>query len=75
MIVCYSKLLNQLQESSGSLKKALKNKKKVKEELHDLVRTLYLTLKIEELSLKNARAMLELINDRLRPTEENEMEL
>ena len=75
MIVCYSKLLNQLRESSGSLKKALKNEKKVKEELHDLVRTLYLTLKIEELSLKNARAMLELINDRLRPAEENEMEL
>ena len=70
----YSKLLNQLRETSVDLKQALRNEKRVREELHDLVKTLYLTLKIEELSLKNARSMLELINDRLRPSDDSEMD-
>ena len=61
-----------MRDTSLDLKNALREKKKVRDELHDLVKTLYLTLKIEELSLKNTRSMLELINDRLRqPMEQN----
>ena len=47
----------------------------MREDLRDLVKTLYLTLKIEELSLKNARSMLELITDRLKPSDDSDMEL
>ena len=75
-LIFYSKLLSELRENSEQLKKSQKNERKVREELQDLVKTLYLTMKIEELSLKNARSMLELISDRLKPTtEDSDMDL
>ena len=75
-MIFYSKLLSELRENSEQLKKSQRNERKVREELQDLVKTLYLTMKIEELSLKNARSMLELISDRLKPTtEDSDMDL
>ena len=71
----HSKLLTQLRETSNDLKKSQRKEKRVREDLRDLVKTLYLTLKIEELSLKNARSMLELITDRLKPSDDSDMEL
>ena len=64
-----------MKDSAHDLKKALRDEKKSRGDLQDLVKTLYLTLKIEELSLKDARSMLELISDRLKPSNGEDMDV
>ena len=47
---------------------------RMRHDMHDLLKSLYLTFKIEELTLKNARSLIEIASDRIRPQVAEEMD-
>jgi hypothetical protein len=67
-------MVRQLNQSEKEMSRLRDAEKRLREDIHDLLRSLYMTFKIEEMTLKNARSLLEIANEKLRPANFEDMQ-
>ena len=63
-----------MNEMANEMEDLKRMEERMREDLHDLLKSLYLTFKVEELTIKNARSLIELTTDRMRPRVVEEMD-